>query len=72
MDTFHALSGLETLLNAKFSNFNIKILFAELSSLVLVCFHVFRAKVIFNLGLNEVVFGLCVTNEVNHEWWGLS
>ena len=69
MNAFHLLSGLQTLLYSMFSNFHIEIIFAEFGSLILIRLHVFCAILIFNLGFDEVVFGLSVANEVNHEGW---
>ena len=67
MNAFHLLPGLKTLLYSMLSNLHIEIILTELGSLVLIGFHVFCAILIFNLGLDEVVFRLSVTDEVNHE-----
>lgn len=66
MSAFHFLSGLETLLNSMFSNFHIEVFLAELGSLILLCFHILLAILIFNLSFDKVVSGLGVTDEVNH------
>jgi hypothetical protein len=66
MSAFHFLSGLKTLLNSMFSNFDIEVILTELGSLILFGFHILLAILIFNLSFDKVVFGLGVTDEVNH------
>lgn len=65
-DLFHFLLGIETLLDSFLGDLDVEIVLAEFSGLVLISFHVALAMFIFNLGLNKVVLGLGMSDEVNH------
>jgi hypothetical protein len=69
VDVFHFFPAFDGLLLSLFCDFNIEVIFAEFVCDVLKFVGVVGAELCLELVVNDVVFGLCVPDKVNHVWW---